>query len=165
MYTLKSSGMKILKIFHLLGASCWLGGAVSMIFLNIYSAGAMGEGMLRGMNFSSHVIDVWVVVALGLGTCILTGFVYGLLTPWKFFRFRWVTAKWIGTGICFVSGWVFLGQWERILLAMSETMGNSALEDAAYLHIRSLHLSLSCVQLCLLVLMVALSVIKPWKGR
>lgn len=165
MYTLKSSGMKFLKIVHLLGASCWLGGAISMMFLNIYRSDAAGAGMLHGMDFSSHVIDMWVVVSLGFGTCLLTGLAYGLLTPWKFFRFRWVTVKWIGTGICLISGWGFLGRWESALLALSEATGDAALKDAAYQHLKSLHLSLSFLQLALLLFMVAISVIRPWKQK
>lgn len=167
MYSIKltHSGMKILKIAHLLGVSCWLGGAVSMIFLNIYSSEATGAGMLHGMDFSSHVIDIWVVITLGLGVCLLTGFLYGLLTPWKFFRFRWVTAKWLVTSLCLISGWGFLGRWESALLALSGTMGNAALKDAAYQHLKSLHLSLSLLQLALLLCMVVISVIKPWKKR
>lgn len=165
MAVLKSRGMKILKIFHLLGASCWLGGAVSMIMLNLYSAGAGREGMLYGINFSSHVLDMWVVITLGLGTCVFTGFIYGLLTPWGFFRQRWVAVKWAVTAMCFASGWIFLGRWEGALLAMSEAAGNAALHSKAYQQVRALHLSGSLVQVALLVFLVAISVIKPWKKR
>ncbi|MDE7372268.1 MAG: hypothetical protein K2N07_11135, partial [Desulfovibrio sp.] len=150
MAVLKSRGMKILKTVHLLGVSCWLGGAVSMIMLNLSGVGADREGMLYGINFSSHVVDMWVVITLGLGTCVLTGLIYGLLTPWGFFRQRWVAVKWLVTGLCFASGWIFLGRWEAALLAMSEAAGNAALQEAAYRQVRALHLAGSLVQAALL---------------
>lgn len=165
MDVLKSRGMKVLKIFHLCGAACWLGGAVSMILLNLYSVEATREGMLCGINFSSHVVDMWVVITLGLGGCVFTGLLYGLLTPWGFFRQRWVTVKWAITAICFASGWIFLGRWEGALLAMSEAAGNAALQEAAYQQVRVRHLAGSLVQLGLLVFLVAISVIRPWKRR
>ncbi|MDE6734580.1 MAG: DUF2269 family protein [Desulfovibrio sp.] len=165
MAVLKSRGMKILKIVHLLGVACWLGGAVCMILLNLSSVGADREGMLYGINFSSHVVDMWVVITLGLGTCVLTGLIYGLLTPWGFFRQRWVAVKWLVTAFCFASGWIFLGRWEAALLAMSEAAGNAALQEAAYRQVRSLHLAGSLVQAALLIFLVAISVIRPWKRR
>lgn len=163
MAVLKSRGMKILKIFHLLGVACWLGGAVSMILLNLYSVTASREGMLYGINFSSHVLDMWVVITLGLGTCVFTGFLYSLLTPWGFFRQRWVTVKWAVTAFCFASGWIFLGRWEGAILAMSEAAGNAALQSAAYQQVRALHLAGSLLQVGLLIFLVVISVIRPWK--
>lgn len=165
MYRLKGRGMWALKIAHLFGVACWLGGAVSMSMLNLYSGTAGREGMLYGINFSSHVLDMWVVISLGLGTCVFTGFLYGLLTPWGFSRQRWVVVKWGVTALCFASGWLFLGRWEAALLAMSEAAGNAALEEAAYQQVRGLHLAGSLVQAALLIFLVAISVIKPWKRR
>ena len=165
MAVLKSRGMRLLKIVHLLGVSCWLGGAVSMIMLNLSSGRPSRAGMLYGINFSSHVLDMWVVITFGLGTCVLTGLIYGLLTPWGFFRQRWVAVKWLVTGLCFVSGWIFLGRWEAALLAMNEAAGNAALQSAAYQQIRVLHRAGSLVQAALLIFLVALSVIRPWKKR
>lgn len=165
MYRLKRRGMWALKIVHLFGACCWLGGAVAMIMLNLYSGTAAREGMLYGINFSSHVVDMWVIISFGLGTCVFTGLLYGLLTPWGFFRQRWVTVKWIVTAFCFASGWLFLGRWEGALLALSEAAGNAALQEAAYQQARALHLAGSLVQAALLVFLVAISVVRPWKMR
>ena len=136
-----------------------------MIMLNLYSVEASREGMLYGINFSSHVVDMWVVISFGLGTCVFTRLLYGLLTPWGFFRQRWVAVKWGVTAVCFASGWLFLGRWEGTLLAMSEAAGNAALQEAAYRQVRALHLMGSLVQAALLIFLVAISVIRPWKKR
>ena len=73
--------------------------------------------MLYGINFSSHLLDIWVVITLSPGTCVFTGLIYGLLTPRGFFRQRWVAVKWVVTAICFASCWLFLGRWEGALPA------------------------------------------------
>lgn len=165
MFQLKSKGMKILKIFHLLGVCCWLGGAMAMLLLNINSASANAPGMLYGINFSSHVIDLWIVVFFGVYVCLATGLLYGLFTPWGFFRHIWVSVKWIITAACFMSGCLFLGAWENEMLAMSQSLGEIALQNQDYLLVRKKHFFLSIAQISLLISMLAISVIKPWKKK
>lgn len=58
MVQLKRTGMKCLKIVHLFTVCCWIGGAMSMTLLNLHNTAATQEGMLYGMNMSSHLIDV-----------------------------------------------------------------------------------------------------------
>lgn len=163
MYQLKAKGQKILKIFHLLGAACWLGGAICMILLNIAGSHAERGGMLYGINYSSHLIDMWVVVAFGVYVCLVTGFLYGLFTPWGFTRHRWVAIKWLLTLICFASGWALLGRFENEMFAISEALGEAALNSADYLAIKQNHFRLSIAQISMLVAMFAISAIKPWK--
>lgn len=165
MYRLQGRGIKILKIFHLFGASCWLGGAICMILLNRAGAQAEGAGMLYGINFASHAIDMWVVVTFGVYVCLMTGLCYGLFTPWGFFRQRWVAVKWALTVICFSSGWILLGRWEGQMLEISSQTGERALQNADYLRIRASHFWLSLLQITMLMAMFAISVIKPWKKR
>lgn len=163
MMKLNGTGTKILKIFHLVGVCCWLGGAGSMLVLNLGTQEATSPTMLNGINHASHLIDLWIVVVLGLYVCLVTGFLYGLFTPWGFVKFRWVICKWIITCICFASGWIFLGSWESAMLEISKSMGD--LQDPVYAIIRARHFYLSLIQISLLVFMLAISVIKPWKKR
>lgn len=166
MIQLQRKGLKILKIAHLFCASCWLGGAIAMLALNLKSASATHAGMLYGINYASHIIDLWVVVTAGVYGCILTGTIYGLCTPFKFFKFSWVTAKWIITGLCFLSGWLLLGRWEGEMLAISDALGNTALQNRDYLQIKTWHLLFTILQISLLLTLVAISVFRPGKkGR
>lgn len=48
------------------------------------------------------------------------------------------------------------------MLEMSREMGQSALQDNAYLSVKTRHLLLSSVQIAALIFMVWLSVFKPW---
>lgn len=71
MCRLNGNGMKILKAFHLFWAACWLGGAICMILLNRAGARADSAGMLYGINFSSYIIDMWVIVVFWVYVCLL----------------------------------------------------------------------------------------------
>lgn len=165
MYKLKNSGLKILKIIHLLGACCWIGGACGMLVLNINNIKATSDGMLYGLNMASHLLDMWIVVFFGVYLCILTGLIYGLMTPFGFIKFKWIIAKWIITIICFMSGWFLLGNYENEMLRISENIGISALENSGYLAIKSRQFILNCIQITLLVSIVAISVLRPWRRK
>lgn len=155
--------MKILKIVHLLGACCWIGGAASLLTLNRGAHAVDSPAMLHGMNYASHLIDLWIVVGFGVYVCLITGILYGLFTPWGFFKFKWVICKWIITCFCFASGWIFLGVWETAMLEMANSL--TTLDDPAYAAIRARHFYLSLLQISLLVFMAGISVFKPWKKR
>lgn len=163
MIQLKGNGLKILKIIHLIGACCWIGGAISMLVLNVSSKEAASPAMLYGINFSAHMIDLWVVVALGVYICLISGFLYGLLTPFGFFKYKWVIVKWVVTIFCFLSGWLFLGSWETEMLNYAQEMTDLANPD--YAAIRNKHFGLSLLQISLLIFMVIISVFKPWKNK
>ncbi len=165
MIKLKKTGMRCLKIAHLLTFCCWLGGAMAMVMLNLYNHAAIKEGMLYGMNMSSHLIDIWIVVAFGAMGCLFTGLVFGLFTVWGFFKHKWIIVKWALTILCILSGTFFLGEYEETMLDLSGRLGNAALDDPAYLTTKAKHLYMSLAQICALFFMLCVSVFKPWGGK
>ncbi len=162
MVQLTRNGLKCLKIIHLFTVCCWVGGAVSLTLLNLKNTAATQEGMLYGITMSSHLIDEWVVVNMGAISCFVTGLLYALLTPWGFFKHKWIVVKWVLTILCIASGTFFLGVYEQDMLELSRTLGNSALASPEYAAIRGKHVYLSLVQAALLLFMIGISVIKPW---
>lgn len=165
MYKLKNKALKILKIIHLFGASCWFGGAISLLLLNMNNAVATSNNMLYGINMASHVIDMVVVVTFGVYGCILTGIIYGIFTNFGFFKYKWVKIKWLITIICFMSGWLFLGNYEHAMLELSRNANILMHKNMEYLAIRRHHLILSCVQIALLGTIFLVSVFKPGKKK
>ena len=163
MLKLNNTGIKILKIIHLFGACCWLGGACALLTINLGSHKATSASMLYGINYASHLVDLWIVVTFGVYVCLLTGFIYGFFTSWGFFKFKWLTCKWLITCLCFTSGWVFLGSWETAMMEMAKNLTD--LNNPQYNLIRDRHFYLSLLQISLLAFMVIISVIKPWKKR
>ena len=162
MITLKKNGLKLLKTVHLLVVCCWLGGASSMLMLNLNNSAAVSEGMLYGMNTASHLIDIWIILVLGVSGCVVTGLLYGIVTPWGFFKHKWIICKWAIVLIAMASATAYLGPGVEAMRELSRALGTNALYDDAYLAVKASHLRWSILQIILYILMVALSVVKPW---
>jgi hypothetical protein len=80
------------------------------------------------------------------GTAI-TGLLYSLLTPWGFFRHRWLLAKWAIALFCVLSGALWLGPSETAMLEISGRLGGAALSDAGYVSSMRINFCLGVVQL------------------
>lgn len=165
MLQLKKNGLRWLKLFHLAAACCWLGGAIGMLTISLLVESAENGDMLFGIVSASRRVDVWVVIIPGLFGCLLTGLIYGLFTSWGFFRHKWVIVKWVGTLAAFFFGNRFLGQWEAALLKMSRELGFGALQDPEFYQTLLLHRYGGIAQTLVLLLLVGISIFKPWKKR
>ena len=99
-----------LKIFHLLFVAAWIGGQMSLTLLQIIKYRLALPEHIYGILASINEIDDYVVIGGAVG-CLLTGLVYSLMTPWGFFKFRWVTVKWIFAVMLISCETFFLGPW------------------------------------------------------
>lgn len=158
-------GQKWLKCFHLVCVALWVGGAVGLVLMQQGLAASAG-GELHGIDRAMRFVDDWIVVPGAMG-CLLTGLCYGLLTPWGFFKQRWIVVKWIITVGGVVFGTFWLGPWLNSLGPISARLGLEAFGDPAYVRAKSLNSLWGAVQTSTVVLAVFLSVLKPWgrKGR
>ncbi len=87
--------IKTVKALHLLSATAWAGGAISMQALSyLRLSGTLDEETARVVGMCLHFID-GVVVMPGLAGCIITGVFYSTCTSIHFFRYLWVGYKWI----------------------------------------------------------------------
>jgi len=161
MLQLNKSGMKILTVLHYVAMSFWLGSAAVLILLTISNKTVMFGEML-GIATAIHLADTKILIPGALG-CLATGFVFALFTPWRFFKHRWLVCKWILTTACILTGTFFLGVWEAEMLSISRSLGDAALADSTYQAVRAKYLLLSCMQFCALLLIVGISVFRPWK--
>jgi hypothetical protein len=158
--------MKWLKGFHLLFAAGWAGGALSLSIMHFLRfKGAEVGAHLHGIDMASHLIDLWVIICLGAMGCLLTGLLYSIFTNWGFFRHKWVCAKWIVVAFCVLSGTFFLGPWETNMVNISGQLGADALVDAEYLSSMYLNFWLGVVQIVLLIFIIFISALKPWKRK
>jgi len=164
MKQLNKNGIRVLKTLHYAAAGCWIGGAIVLMVFNSNNDVAVLEGMLPGINTALILADIWVLVPGAVG-CLITGFAFSLFTPWGFFRHRWLTFKWLLTVACILIGAFILGIWEGEMLSISLTLGNAALGDSTYLATKSKHLVVCAAQIIALLLMIGVSVFKPWKRK
>ena len=163
MLQLKANGLRWLKGFHLIAVACWLGGAVSLLLLYFLKSGVADGGVLYGINRSIHHVDMAVVVVPGAFGCLLTGLLYSSFSHWGFFRHSWLICKWIVTVAAILFGTFFLGPWETAMMEISGAIGSDALADPAYRYNERMNLVFGAVQTLVLVVVVFISIFKPWK--
>jgi hypothetical protein len=93
---------------------------------------------------------------------LLTGFLESWFTTWGFFKYRWVTVKWILTIAIMIFATIFLSQWDRNLQAISKVEGLLALQNLAYLQYRWLYTLSGLSLIAILAFMSVISTLKPW---
>lgn len=111
-----NSLIKTLKAIHLLSATAWAGGALSMQALSFLKLSTEDPVVRDQIAYCLHFIDT-VVVIPGLCGCALTGLFYSLFTALGFFRYAWVGFKWLITLCAAFWGTMFWGPWGDYLIA------------------------------------------------
>lgn len=162
---LSARWLRLLKVVHLVTASCWIGGAVSLILLYFAKSEVRDPGVLVGINASIHHVDMMVVVIPGAFGCLITGLGYSLFSHWGFFRHRWIAVKWVITISAILFGTFYLGPWEENMLRISEQIGIKAVDDPDYLYSQRMNLICGIIQTSILIATVWVSVFKPWKRK
>ena len=157
---LGTTGRQWLKSIHLILSVIWLGAAISMNILR-FAWAPSGNGDLYAVDHSIGLIDNWVVVPMAWGS-LLTGFLASWLTAWGFFKYRWVTVKWIGTVAIMVYAPLFISQWDGKIQAISKVEGLLALQNPAYLQYRLLYTLSGVGLIAVLALLSVISTLKPW---
>ncbi len=99
--------IKTVKTFHLLGATAWSGGVLSLLALSYLTRTIVDPAALSWIDFSLQFIDTWVVMP-GLMVCLLTGLFYSGLTSIGFFTYDWIRIKWIVTAFAAFGGFFFM---------------------------------------------------------
>lgn len=162
MRKLSAGKMTWLKIFHLLFVCAWIGGQMSLVLIqNVKYQLALPDHQY-GIIAALKAIDDIVIVGGAVG-CLLTGLVYSLMTPWGFFKFRWITVKWIATVLLILFGTFFLGPWIDEMEHVSAKEYSLALMNSNYIHAEKMNMIWGSIQFGINIFIVIISVLKPWK--
>ena len=157
--------IKTIKAIHLLAATAWAGGAISMQALSFLKLSLDDPATISVVAYCLHFIDTWVVMP-GLAGCVLTGLFYSVCTATGFFRHAWIAYKW---GVCACAGFwgtMFWGPWGDQLTAFLEPYGLAPL----MLFVRGCILPdnfwQAALQTTLIFSMLIISVYRPltWRG-
>ncbi len=159
-----AKGQRILRIFHLLMASMWLGGALCLNMMLIFLGPGQSGAELLGYDFARKFVDDFLVIPGAIG-CLLTGFLISFFTAWGFFKHHWVTVKWILTISCILFGTFFLGPKVNGQPLISAKIGLDALSDSIYLSNRFYNVLGGLLQVSCILFMTIISVLKPWKRK
>jgi len=163
MKKLSASGRAWLKGFHIVCTCAWIGAGVCMFLLN-FVARPNDSHDLYVVMAALRLIDDWMIIPAAIGS-LLTGLLLSWLTPWGFFKWRWVTVKWGLTVIMTLFGVFYLSPWlhEMADITVSDPIG--VLHNETFLAKRWL-LSLSGGPMFLaMFFLVFISVVTPWSAR
>ena len=163
MAKLGRTGLRTLKVLHLLTAGLWVGGAFALNLMLLLPGSPETGGQLVGYSEACKFVDDLVIIPGAVG-CLVTGLLFSLLSPWGFFRHRWLAVKWILTVFCILFGTFYLGPRVNGQPPLALAEGLSALANPIYLENRSGNILGGLIQMALIVFMVAVSVVKPWKA-
>lgn len=163
MKKLSPSGMKYLKIAHLLFASAWITGGVALTVLNLLMRSSAYRDGVLGFTAGIHYVDTYIVVIAGALGCFTTGLIYAIFTNWGFIKHRWIVVKWCITVSLITFGTVALGPWEKEMLSMAQASGAGVYNDPSFLEISARFLYGGLISFGMLLFAFCISVLKPWK--
>ncbi len=158
-----TKGMKLMKLLHLIAAFLWVGGVLSMMLILMWFHPENPYEMYMFAHTLKVIDDIMIIV--GANGFIVSGILYGLFTKWGFFKYRWITVKWlllllmISLGIFLmgpcVNGNVFPAEEIARYTTETDTFWNNVAQTTRW----------GYVQLVLLALTIIISVYKPWKNK
>jgi len=153
--------IRILKIVHIFFFVIWIGGGLGLIALMFLAVPAAPDDIY--MKFRSmQVIDDYIIIPGALGS-LAAGFVYGIWTGWGFFKHKWITVKWVMTTVQILFGTFALGPWLNKNVEITHQLRGTALSNSDFIN-NTAHIQLwGSVQVLLLLFMLVISVLKPWR--
>jgi len=160
---LNPTGVKILKMFHLLFAIMWIGGALAMMSV-IYLSDAQTSGEMYMRLRALQIIDDYLIVPGAMATLVV-GIIYGIFTNWGFFKHRWLLVKWILTILQAGFGTFFLGPWLNNNVDIIRATGEAAFTNPVFLNNLSMSKTGGTAQAIILLSYIVISVLKPWKKK
>jgi len=161
---LGSKGRRWLLTFHIFFASVWIGTAISMTLIILLKASPPKWEDLYIFTMSVKVLDSFLIVPSAIGV-LLTGLLISILTKWGFFKFYWVTGKWIITLTLIISGIFWLLPWLNNMAAISKAQRLLILQDTNYQYYRTLLLIVGSIQVLALANMILLTMFKPGRKK
>jgi hypothetical protein len=155
------SGRRWLKAFHLLFVGLWIGGNVALVTMNLLFA-RLHDGGVYGFLGAMRFVDDAIIIPGAIG-CLLTGLLYGLLTPWGFFKHWWVTSKWVLNITLVVVGTIWLGPWLYEMVDIAAQLGPQAPADPTFAALAWRNNISGPFMTTAILFMLFVSVFKPWK--
>lgn len=154
----------LIKTLHIVCASLWLGASASIVLLQCLRGWSINGRELSALNQHFSILDFALIIPGAMGS-LLTGFWICKTTNWGFTRYRWVIVKWIGTLCGILVGSALLGPWQMQMVKLSSQFETIFVAGSSYDLIRLLFTLIGFLQVILLVIIVTISVRKPWGKR
>lgn len=123
-----------------------------------------GANEIHAYTTALKHIDDWLIIG-GANGCVLTGLIYGICTKWGFFRHRWIVLKWVLTIFMMASGTFIMGPLVNGNAAHPADLAFYLAPDGEFGQSITTIVRWGLLQISLLIIVFAISVIKPRKSR
>jgi branched-subunit amino acid ABC-type transport system permease component len=161
MKKLTPQAIKVLKMFHIFFAFCWVISALVLWGLLFVTNPESGDELYM-RSLIVKILDDYLIIPGAIGV-LITGLIYSIWTNWGFFKHTWITVKWIMTILQVVFGTFVLGPFVNNNVTLTDKLRDAALTDPEVLGNILTTQIWGTIQLALLLLMVVISVQKPWR--
>lgn len=157
-------GMKTLKVFHLVFIMMWTIGVLMMGLLYWRVSDNSLEFLYNQQT--AQFIDYALVIP-GAVLAVVTGVIYGLKTNWGFFKYRWLTVKWIVGIAIILIGTFGLHPLGLEIIAEAQPAANEAVcFPSDYFGAKRVVVNyMALIQAVGLIFLVVVSVFKPWNKK
>jgi uncharacterized protein with FMN-binding domain len=158
------SGKKILLSIHILLISIWIGTLIAILLLLLVKQTQFNIGSFPALDKTVFLLFDSIIIKDSIAVAI-TGLLFSMFTTWGFFRFNWITIKWVSIVglaliIMFLQGPVVNG-----MASLSDVFLQEVRNNPDYLKFEHRTIIYTLIQLCLLTFIVFISVLKPWGQR
>jgi hypothetical protein len=152
-----------LRAFHIFLMGLYLGGEASYLVVVAFTGSAQSDVGLQAMYKTLGTLSI--VCAPGMSGAIITGLLLAWLTPWGFFRHKWVVYT-LAVGILVTLVFFTLSlPLSSKLTGLVEAGGLRALQNPEYVSAWNTLIVLETVKLLLVISAAFVSVMKPWRKR
>lgn len=161
-YIISTRYQKILKILHIIFATSIFGGLLSILTILIVkkSHHMIGESVFP-LDLSIVKIFTWEV-NYAFFALILTSFIFGLFTEWRFIKHRWIVFKWIVVLVMFAVTWFGLGPAINGMTSISDAGLNNSILSSGYSNFQQKAFIFTLIELVSVLIIFLISVFKPW---
>ena len=158
---LKPQAIKILKMFHVFFAFCWIIGGIALCLLVFITHPESGDELYMRSRILQIVDDYFIIYgAIG---ALITGLIYSIWTNWGFFKHTWIIVKWVMIILQIGFGTFLLGPCINNNVFIADEFRDEALIDSVVLSNITTIQIWGTVQEVLLLMVIVISVQKPWK--
>jgi hypothetical protein len=152
-----------LRAFHVFFIGVYIGGNIIELVIIASMGSAQSDGGLQAMYQIFDKLSI-PIAPCAIGT-LVTGLLLSWLTPWGFFKHKWVVYTGVTTVLVTIVYLPLALLLNSKLASLVDTGGLRALQNPEYISTWNRFIIIQVVYLLLLISMIFISVIKPWEKR
>ncbi|MBW4490993.1 MAG: hypothetical protein KME12_24790 [Trichocoleus desertorum ATA4-8-CV12] len=166
LYGKKLTGLPrgLLVSAHLVAGTLWFATSLCMVFITSNNLKTQNGDALYAINSMVKLVDEFVLIPAAIAS-VITGTLLCKLTTWGFFKYHWVSVKWIATTSLIIFGTFWIGPWTNAMTAISDTERIKSFANPLFMfNLKGVIIGGAIQASCLLAIIV-ISIIKPWGRR